>query len=311
MILSASKIKTLDTCSWLWNCSYHLKLPRTSNKGADLGTVTHLVLECLLNKRHRNHYEQLRLDKTCKNNDTICRLIKKHLSKMGHDSSELTAIDEFLQVALDTDFFIEGFELGEPEFKFEIKNENPKYHVIGFIDKFAKKDGIVKIFDYKSSKQKFSGKDLDFNIQAAVYQIAIKKLWPETRKSFVNFLMLRFKKNPLQVVSYSDKFLEGIELYMSYLTEYLSDWTYEKAISKFAANDPAKKMLCGSAEPGFKADGITPKWICPSRNAFKYFALLNQDGNVIKSEFKEEDLKPKEGETVKEMWYSGCPIFNK
>lgn len=310
MILSASKIKTLDTCSWLWNCSYHLKLPRVSNKGADLGTITHLILECLLNKRHKKHYEHLRQYKSASNNPVVSRLIHKHLSKMGHDSSEFKTIDEFLQVALDTDFFIEGFDIGEPEFKFEIKNENPKYHVIGFIDKFAMKDGIVKIVDYKSSKQKFSGKDLDFNIQAAVYQIAIKKLWPETRKSFVNFLMLRFKKSPLQVVSYSDKMLEGVEQYMSYLTEYLSDWTYEKAVSKFAAHDPAKKMLCGAAEPGFKADG-SPKWVCPSRNPFKYFALLDKDGKVIKSEFKEEDLKPKDGETVKEMTYKGCPIYNK
>lgn len=309
MILSASKIKTLSTCTWLWNAQYKLKLPRTSNKGADLGTIAHLVLECLLNPRHKHHYDVLIKNKNLSKSKSIARLILKHLSKMGHDESELNLVNDFLQVALGVDFYIQGFELGEPEFKFEIQNENPKYHILGYIDKYATKDGIVKITDYKTQKQKFSGKDLTFNVQAMMYQLAIKKLWPKTRKSFVNFIMLRFKKNPVQTVSYSDDIIRGFESYLEYLTEYLKDFTYEKAISDMAAYDPARKMLCGGAE-GVKEDG-SPKWQCPYKKPFKYFALLDEMGNVVKSEFKKEDLTVKENQTVKEMSYFGCPFFNR
>lgn len=310
MILSASKIKTLSTCTWLWNAQYKLKLPRTSNKGADLGTIAHLVLECLLNPRHKKHYESLRKNKNFSNSPSVARLILKYLRKMGHDDSELNIVNDFLQVAINVDFFVNGFDIGEPEFKFEIQNENPKYHILGYIDKYGTKDGVVKITDYKTQKQRFSGKDLSFNVQAMMYQLAIKKLWPQTKKSFVNFIMLRFKKNPVQTISYSDDVLRGFELYLEYLTEYLKDFTYDKAVSDMAAYDPSRKMLCGK-EPGqFKDDG-SPVWVCAYKRPFKYFALLDESGNVIKSEFKKEDLKIKEGQTIKEMTYSGCPYFNK
>lgn len=309
MILSASKIKTLSTCTWLWHAQYKLKLPRTSNKGADLGTIAHLVLECLLNKRHIKHYIDIHSKKTCLKNKAVSRLIKKHLKKMFHDESEINTVDQFLQVALNTDFFLSGFELGETEYKFEIKNEKPKYHILGYIDKYGTKDGIVKITDYKTQKQRFSGKDLTFNVQAMMYILAAKKLWPTTRKAFVNFIMLRFKKNPVQTVTYSDEVIRGFETYLEYLTEYLQDFTYDKAISDMAAYDPARKMLCGGAE-GFKDDGSV-KWQCPFKKPFKYFALLDESGNVIKSEFKREDLKPKNGQSIKELRYEGCPFFNR
>lgn len=309
MILSASKIKTLSTCTYLFYTQYVLKLPRTSNKGSDLGTIAHLVLECLLNKRHLKHYENLRKNKTCTKNPVICRLIRKYLVKMGHEDEELKTVDQFLQVALDTDFFLAGFELGPTEYKFEIQNENPKYHILGYIDKYGEKDGVVKITDYKTQKQKFSGKDLTFNVQAMMYILAAKKLWPKTRKAFVNFIMLRFKKNPVQTVTYSDDVIRGFESYLEYLTEYLSDFTYEKAISDMAIYDYSRKMLCGGAE-GVKDDG-SPKWQCPFKKPFNYYALLDEKGSVVKSEFKKEDLKPKEGQTVKEMSYGGCPYFNR
>lgn len=309
MILSASKIKTLNTCSFLFHCSYILKLPRTSNTGANLGTITHEILECLQNKRHRKHYDQLISEKTCKNNLTISRFIFKRLKQLGEKESEFGNVDNFLQVAINTDFFLEGFELGEPELKFDIQNENPKYHILGFMDMHGFKDEVLKVVDYKSQKNIFNKPEMDYNVQALMYLLAAKKLWPNVKKGFVNFIMLRFKKNPVQVASYSEDTLKGFEMYLQYLTEFLSDWTYEKAISNFAAHDPSKKMLCGT-EPGFKIDG-SPKWVCSAKFPFKYFSLFDKDGKIIKSEFKEEDLKPKEGESVREMTYAGCPVFNK
>ena len=56
--LSASKIKTLQSCSWLYWCKYHLKLPEESNSGASRGTICHLIFECLGNPRHKHHYKK-------------------------------------------------------------------------------------------------------------------------------------------------------------------------------------------------------------------------------------------------------------
>ena len=55
-VLSASRLKTLETCSWSYWCNYHLKLPQQQNEGALRGTVCHLVFEMLVKKKHKKHY---------------------------------------------------------------------------------------------------------------------------------------------------------------------------------------------------------------------------------------------------------------
>ena len=55
-VLSASRLKTLETCSWSYWCNYHLKLPQKQNEGALRGTVCHLVFEMLVKKKHKKHY---------------------------------------------------------------------------------------------------------------------------------------------------------------------------------------------------------------------------------------------------------------
>jgi len=45
--LSASRIKTVEGCSWLYWCKYKLKLPDASNDGAKRGSICHLIFEHL------------------------------------------------------------------------------------------------------------------------------------------------------------------------------------------------------------------------------------------------------------------------
>ena len=55
--LSASRIKTLEKCSWSYWCNYILKLPDKSNDGASRGNVVHLVLECLAQKKRKPYVD--------------------------------------------------------------------------------------------------------------------------------------------------------------------------------------------------------------------------------------------------------------
>ena len=57
--LSASKIKTLDNCSWLYHSKYILKVPDISNDGASRGTIVHLIFEVLIKPRHRKYSTKL------------------------------------------------------------------------------------------------------------------------------------------------------------------------------------------------------------------------------------------------------------
>ena len=55
--LSASRIKTLESCSWLYWGKYHLHLPDTGNDGAARGTVCHWIFELLLSEKNFKYFE--------------------------------------------------------------------------------------------------------------------------------------------------------------------------------------------------------------------------------------------------------------
>ena len=57
--LSASRIKTLQSCSWMYYCNYNLKLPQKNNSGAMRGTVAHLIFEILANPRHQHYVTKI------------------------------------------------------------------------------------------------------------------------------------------------------------------------------------------------------------------------------------------------------------
>ena len=44
----------MTSCSWLYWCKYHLKLPDKTNDGALKGSIVHLVLECLGKQKRKN-----------------------------------------------------------------------------------------------------------------------------------------------------------------------------------------------------------------------------------------------------------------
>ena len=56
--LSASRIKTAQTCSWTYWCNYKLKLPDAGNDGASRGTICHNVFE-LLGDKHKAEFNKL------------------------------------------------------------------------------------------------------------------------------------------------------------------------------------------------------------------------------------------------------------
>ena len=79
--LSASRIKTLETCSWVYWCRYHLGLPDTPNDGALRGTICHLVFELLLKPRHRKHFDDMMKANSMEGSAVVTRLVKKFLIK--------------------------------------------------------------------------------------------------------------------------------------------------------------------------------------------------------------------------------------
>tara|TARA_R100000808_G_C2136741_1_gene144990 strand:+ start:913 stop:1599 length:687 start_codon:yes stop_codon:yes gene_type:complete len=212
-------------------------------------------------------------------------------------------IKKMVLVGLKNDFYCKGKALGIAEQKFDIVSENPPYRILGFIDKHAidKKEGAVSIIDYKSSKSKFRGEELDSNPQAMMYSLAAKTLWPKVKKRLVQFLFLRFPRQPVQELEFTDDQLRGFEYYLSHIYEQINNFTEELAKSNYAKDNPKVHWLCGPAKSG---------WICPYQKPFDYYVLLDKDSRILQTAYEEDDLpKKKKGQTIEIRKYEGCPRF--
>jgi ATP-dependent helicase/DNAse subunit B len=180
-VLSASRIKTLEDCSWKYWCNYNLKIPQTQNDGACRGTVCHTIFELLLDKKHRKHFDLIMKKGLTVASKPVAKLTKLLLKKGGcHNEENYEMCLDMIYVGLNADFFGEGGVVDKPEIRFTIKNEEPKYEIMGFIDKKIKYKDKIKIVDYKSSKRKFPGKELASNLQAMAYTLAAKRKWPKS-----------------------------------------------------------------------------------------------------------------------------------
>lgn len=327
--LSASRLKTLNHCSWLYNCKYVNKLPDSSNDGARRGTVCHLILEVLLNDRHSDH-----LENAFKNGiisvEPCVRLIKKSMIKEGiegdHEENFQT-ICKFIDVGLHCDYKMKGFEVQPPELSFNIKNESPKYNIIGFIDKFGLKDmpdgtKTARIVDYKSSKSKFAGSEAKNNIQGMMYQLALSKIYPDIKRSFVEFVFLKFTKNPVMGFSKNQNTLKGFEVYLEAITDFIESFDFDKAVSSFGYDNFEYKNLCGKGVVGMKEDGVTPIWNCSARFPKEIWEVRDEKkvecsfdseseaNDRLKERLKQESLK-EDGKKlfIKRRDYGGCPRF--
>jgi len=307
MKLSASRINTFLKCSWTYYCRYVLKIPDAGNDGARRGSVTHAVLECLLNPRHKKYVAKC---KTAPEKiPAIKRLTEKQAKKYGVcDPENLKLIYSFIKVGVKSDFFCEDYELLPPEYKFDIVSENPKYEIMGFIDKSAVSNAEILIVDYKTSKSKPSGKDKSFNVQALTYALALRKKFPELKKIKVRFLYLKFARQPYMEYEFRPETIDGFEFYLEKMYSILSKFNIKTACSNFCKyNDYFR--LCGGLKGELKKDGSL-KWVCPLKYPMLYWVAVDKDGAIKHSAFEEEGLaKYKDTHKLEQRLYAGCPAW--
>ena len=317
-ILSASRIKNLESCHWSYWCKYHLGLPETNNEGAMRGSVCHLVFELLLVKKHKKHFNLITKEGHIEGSPAVTRLVNKHLNAYGINTEEnYELVSDMILVGLHDDFFCAGAKLLDPEYEFNLKNSDPAYSVRGFIDKAAKytKENKILIKDYKSSKKRFEGSDLTANLQGMIYSLVATKTWPKL-KPVVQFCFLKFPNETIQELEFTEEQLAGLEHYLSHCYKVINNFTEETARCNFAADQPFPgknegfkgPLNCGFAKyPGqLKKDGSV-MWHCAYKFGFDYYQLVDENGNQIKTAFTEEELKPKGGEKVIKQKYNGCP----
>lgn len=318
--LSASRIKTAIECSWKYYANYILKLPDIPNDGSKRGTIVHIILENLLLDRRKDIVSEILEHEDPYRIPSIYRLVEKHAKVLGVDDEEnMETMREFILTGLKTDFYCigdgnESVELFPPEKKFQLDNEDPLYSILGFIDKLAyyPKSKILRVVDYKTSKQKFSSEELKFNIQALTYSLAGRKIVPEAKRVIVEFVFLKFKKNPSLKCEFSIDDLDLFEDYLGDMNSLLVSFDEEKGKSSYAADGGfGKSWMCGKKTGDLNKEG-KPAWICKYKYPYDYYEA-SKEGKIIKCEFKKKDLmkefKGDKSVSIKKKYYTGCPRF--
>ena len=306
--ISASRVKTLENCSMLYWAKYHTDLPDKSNDGARRGSICHLILELLQEDRHRKHYDTITEANDLEASAAIIRLVRKRMiiedmdDTITDDNYEL--IKKMILVGLKQDFFCTENEgkLGKAEQEFLIENEDPPYIIKGYIDKhvFYDKGKTLKIIDYKSSKKKFRGDELSANGQAMMYILAARTLWPKVKRKIFNFMFLKFPRQPIQELEFSEDQISGFEHYLASQYKLVNNFTEKNAKSNYAADNPKNSWLCGAGKT----------WVCPLKYAFDYYVLLDENSRVLQSS-NEDNLKPKDGQKVEKRHHEGCPRWQR
>lgn len=315
--ISASRVKVLEGCSWQYYAKYILKVPDKTNEGALKGSVVHSIFELLILPKHEKEYKKIIKSDHINGSKSVDKLVKLYIKKNKLPSTVeiYDHINSMILVGLKADFYVKGSVLIKPEYEFNILNQKPRYLIRGFIDRPSKKGDEIIIDDYKSSKKKFEGEDISSNLQAVIYSLACKKIWPELTPK-VRFIFLQFPEDPIMEVSFSEDQLNGAEYYLEAIQEKLDNFTDKVACSNLAADKgiPSDGTFSGCLMCGFakrpnqlKKDG-SPMWHCSYKFNFTYF-IVQKEGKSIKSYLKREDIVLKEGEVIKEEFYNGCPRF--
>ena len=332
--LSASRIKTLQTCSWQYWCKYHLKLPDKTNHGALRGTICHAIFENLGNPRHKHHFDKIVKAQDINVSPPIKRMVESYAKKFNiSDFENLDMINKMTIEGLNYDFF--GMNNGKPteaisekDFDININQDGKHYRMLGFIDKLFlfKKKKMAIIRDFKTSKSIFEGKEYTDNMQDFMYCLAVKYLYPEYLQRRMEFLFLKFdckNEGMLEMAPLDDIDLDGFEYFLTEVQQVINNFDEKSAIANLAWDKgfPQKedgfsgKIVCGRADytGQLKKDGSL-MWHCPFKFKFDYYVLFDCNNEPIKSAYEKQELenlkRQHKDSNIKKMHYSGCPAFS-
>lgn len=342
--LSATRVSTLASCSWLYWAKYVLKIPRDENHGSLRGSISHTVFECLGRERHYDKFLDIVKAKSIWVSPPVARMVKAFCKKKKIDDEEnLALINEMILEGLNYDFFAECvFKRTKPtesynelSFDLSVEEGDKNYRILGLIDKLFLFKGkkLLKIRDFKTSKSVYEEGEVEDNIQDLIYKLAMKKLYPEYKKIDLEFVFVRFSCKEggtgiIKTPETSDDEFEGFEYYLTEVQNVIDNFDEDSARSNFAYHEgyPEKeegfcgRLLCGYAKyPGhIKPKTGKPYWHCPAKFPFEYYQVWDEKDKNRKTPVLGLDIKDKEGikrakekgYALKKFSYGGCPVHN-
>ena len=183
-IYSHSQLSTYEQCPLKYKLNYRDKIKRDiEGVEAFLGSRVHDTL--------KKCYDDARLTKVNSLNDLFAYydniwqknwhdsivITKKDLTQEHYQALGKKMIETYYQryTPFDSDMTIQT----EMRLNFTLDDEN-KYRLTGYIDRLSRTtDGVYQIHDYKTSAHLPSQEDADNDRQLGLYQIGVRKKWPD------------------------------------------------------------------------------------------------------------------------------------
>lgn len=171
-----------------WTAQYHKRAPGFQNQAATLGTTVHAALEFYVRAVYIERSAEASLT-------FLLELFEIHYSiNFGSDHGEAYAAG----VKMLKDWFARN-DLSdrtvlsvEQKLSFDVPSSEGVIKFNYIIDRLDELEpGVYEVVDYKSSAWALQPNDLDGKIQARIYALAIQIQFPEAKRIYVTFDMLR------------------------------------------------------------------------------------------------------------------------
>jgi DNA helicase-2/ATP-dependent DNA helicase PcrA len=180
--LSASRIKTFKQCQLKYHATYDLGMTSEPHELTLMGLAVHKACEISTKARRLGRHENLW---------NPVDLIDSAMAKYRVKSYLRDLTEELINNAMEWGYFRKVEEVIGEEIEFNEELPNGM-KVKGFIDRLDKCGDGLDIKDLKTQKRKFTDDELDDNWQAHIYNLAVRRLYPEvTGDVTVSFWVLR------------------------------------------------------------------------------------------------------------------------
>jgi len=188
--LRASSFKTFKDCQFKYFLNHDVGIESKAGKKANLGTITHWVLEQMAKAKRINKHEKHPV-----------LLDPKHLLDVAwkrytglyddhtYDNKDYKFCVDQINAVLETDYHPYNLDVVATEKQFEIKIDKPgfkEFGIRGTIDLITQHGtDILEVIDYKTGErsdwitgEEINERTLKHDIQFRIYDLAIRKIYP-------------------------------------------------------------------------------------------------------------------------------------
>ncbi len=215
--VSVSRLKLFDQCPLHFWFHYveHAEPGESDREAALFGSLCHAVLEAIYRWVQEEEHEGV-----------IPEEVIAEFFDQQWGASELTKIEHMRDASsVIRSYFarnpdVNHWDILAVEHRFEIEING--VNVVGYFDR-VDRDGAdeIVVTDYKTNQMPFTRVELETDLQASIYTIVARRLWPWAKRIVFRFEMLRV--DMVQPTERSDEDLDLAERYIAALNRKIED----------------------------------------------------------------------------------------